>query len=263
MDINDFLKMKLQAKPIKMITCYDYWSSKILAETNIDCILVGDSALMVMHGYDSTISANVEMIEIHIKAVKKGINNKFIIGDMPFLSYRKSDTETMYTVEKLMKAGANSIKLEGLNGNQKLIKHITNSGVPVMADLGFTPQSINVFGNQIVQEKEESKVNQLIEAEKELEGLGCFAIVLECIPNKISKRITETLSIPTIGIGAGLSASGQVLVLQDLLGCDPKFHPKFLKKYLNLYDLIKKSVNDYCKDVDNKTFPSCQHSYGE
>jgi len=263
MDINDFLKMKLQAKPIKMITCYDYWSSKIIAETNIDCVLVGDSASMVMHGYDSTIGANVEMIETHIKAVKKGINNKFIIGDMPFLSYRKSITETMYAVEKLMKAGAASIKLEGLDGNQKSIKHIIDSGVPVMGHLGFTPQSINVFGNQIIQGKEENKANQLIEAAKELEDLGCFAVVLECIPNKISKKITEKLSIPTIGIGAGSSTSGQVLVLQDLLGCDHKFQPKFLKKYLNLHDLIKKAVNDYCKDVDNKIFPSCQHSYGK
>lgn len=262
MNINDFLKMKQQSKPIKMITCYDYWSAKILAETNVDCVLVGDSSAMIMHGFDSTVYADTSMIETHIKAVKKGINDKFIIGDMPFLSYRKSLGLAMDSVEKLMKAGAHSVKLEGLIGNEELIKHIIASGVPVMGHLGFTPQSINMFGNSIIQGKEEQAAQELINSAKKLEDLGCFAIVLECIPTMLAKNITDILAIPTIGIGAGSSTSGQVLVLQDLLGSDPDFNPKFLKKYLNIHGLIKEAVNQYCLDVDADRFPSKEHSYG-
>ncbi len=262
MNINDFLKMKQEAKAIKMITCYDYWSAKILAKTNVDCVLIGDSSAMVMHGFDSTVSADTSMIETHIKAVKKGINNKFIIGDMPFLSYRKTLPLAMESVEKLMKVGAHSIKLEGVFGNEDLIKHIIASGVPVMGHLGFTPQSINMFGNSIVQGKGEQASQQLIESAKILEDLGCFAIVLECISSSLAKTITDILSIPTIGIGAGSGTSGQVLVLQDLLGADPDFNPKFLKKYLNIHGLIKDAVNQYCSDVDSGIFPDVAHSYG-
>ena len=251
MDVNNFLKMKQQGKSIKIITCYDYWTAKIISETNVDCVLVGDSASMVMHGYDSTILADIKMMELHIKAVKKGLNNKFIIGDMPFLSYRKSLNETMDAVEKLMKAGAHSIKLEGIIGNEELIKHIIASGIPVMGHLGFTPQSINMFGNSIVQGKEKQAAQELLQSAKKLEDLGCFAVVLECVTATLAKQITDTLSIPTIGIGAGANTSGQVLVLQDLLGSDPEFNPKFLKKYLNINGLIKDAVNQYCLDVDS------------
>jgi 3-methyl-2-oxobutanoate hydroxymethyltransferase len=257
MNINDFLT----AKTIKMITCYDYWTAKIIAETDIDCVLIGDSASMVMHGFESTVSADIEMMVAHTRAVKRGIKDKFLIGDMPFLSYRKSLAETMDAVEKLMKAGAHSIKLEGLVGNEELIKHIIASGVPVMGHLGFTPQSTNLFGKSIVQGKDTQSAQLLIESAKALEDLGCFSIVLECIPEDLSKQITDLLSIPTIGIGAGPHTSGQVLVLQALLGCNPDFNPKFLKKYLNIHGLIKDAVNHYCREVETGAFPTINHSY--
>ena len=191
MYINDFLKMKQSAQTIKMITCYDCWTAKIIADTNIDCVLVGDSASMVMHGFNSTINADVNMMEAHIRAVLKGVGNKYVIGDMPFLSYRKSLIDAMDAVEKIIRAGAHAVKLEGVTGNEPLIKHIVASGVPVMGHLGFTPQSINIFGKSIVQGKNTQSAQQLIADAKTLESLGCFALVLECIPTKLSKQITE------------------------------------------------------------------------
>ncbi len=261
MNISDFSKMKRANLPIKMITCYDYWTAKILSATEIDCILVGDSAAQVMHGASSTIPADCQMMEMHTKAVRQGAGNKFIIGDMPFLSYRKSLTETMHVVEKLMKAGANAIKLEGVTGNEDLIRHIVASGVPVMGHIGFTPQSINMFGKNIVQGKETAQAKLLLEDAQLLENLGCFALVLECMPADLGIEITNTLAIPTIGIGAGAGTSGQVLVLQDLLGADDAFTPKFLKRYLNINSLIKDAVNQYCHEVDNNIFPSAEHTY--
>lgn len=263
MNIKDFQTMKQNSLLIKMITCYDHWTAKILATTNIDCILVGDSAAMVMHGHNSTIPADIEMIATHIRAVKLGIEDKFIIGDLPFMSYRKSLSEAMTAVETFMKAGANAIKLEGVLGNEEIIEHIISSGVPVMGHLGFTPQSINMYGKSYVQGKDKSQAKQLIEAAKKLEDLGCFSIVLECIPHILAQEITNALSIPTIGIGAGNKTSGQVLVLQDLIGANPDFNPKFLKKYLDISTLIKDAVNTYCSDVDSRVFPDIAHSYSE
>ncbi|MFN7039212.1 MAG: 3-methyl-2-oxobutanoate hydroxymethyltransferase [Alphaproteobacteria bacterium] len=263
MDINDFYKMKQNNQPIRMITCYDYWSAKIIADTNIDCVLVGDSAAMVMHGADSTTYADIEMIVVHIKAVKNGIPHKFIIGDLPFLSYRKSLNKAMIAVEKIIKAGANAVKLEGIEGNEKIVKHIIESGIPVMGHLGFTPQSVNIFGNKIVQGKNTEQAEKLMKDTKMVEELGCFALVLECIPSNLAKKITDSLSIPTIGIGAGPHTSGQVLVLQDMLGANPNFNPKFLKKYADIYSIIKDSINAYCHEVDTHVFPSKEHCYAE
>jgi 3-methyl-2-oxobutanoate hydroxymethyltransferase len=203
------------------------------------------------------------MLASHIRSVKSGIGGKFIIGDLPFMSYRKSLSEAMSAIEVFMKAGANAIKLEGVLGNEEIIKHIIASGVPVMGHLGFTPQSINMYGSSYVQGKGESQAKQLMEAAKKLEDLGCFSMVLECIPHLLAEEITNSLSIPTIGIGAGNKTSGQVLVLQDLIGADPSFNPKFLKKYLDVSTLIKDAVNTYCSDVDSSIFPDMEHSYSE
>jgi 3-methyl-2-oxobutanoate hydroxymethyltransferase len=262
MDINKFYSMKQECKSIKMITCYDYWSAKIIAQTNIDCVLVGDSAAMVMHGEKDTITANIDMMTNHIKAVANGIGNKFIIGDMPFLSYAKSISETMQVVEKIMQSGANAIKLEGVNGYESIIKHIVNSGVPVMGHIGFTPQSANMFGNKIVRGRGD-QAKALIADAKKLQDLGCFSIVLECVPPNIARDVTNILDIPTIGIGAGSHTSGQVLVLQDMLGANQEFKPKFLKQYLNITDLIKNAVNEYCFEVDQGIFPTQEHCYKE
>lgn len=259
MKIDDFIKSR--ETPIKMITCYDYWSANIIAKTNIDSVLVGDSAAQIMHGARDTTGADIDMITTHIKAVKAGIDHKFIIGDMSFMSYRKSISDTISNVEKLIKAGANAIKLEGVDGSEDTIKYIIDSGVPVMGHIGFMPQSINMVGNKIVQGRIQAQAQKLKEQAKTLEQLGCFSIVLECIPDDLATNITKDISIPTIGIGAGPGTDGQILVLQDMLGGNPNFSPKFLKKYVDIYTIIKDAINQYCNEVDLKQFPTQEHSY--
>lgn len=262
MNIFDFDLMKKNNQKISMVTCYDFWSAQIISQTNIDCILVGDSAAMVVHGHKTTLPATVEMMIQHVEAVAKGASNKFIIGDLPFCSYRKGLERTMNTVDSMMKAGSQAIKLEGADDNANIIKHIVKSGIPVMGHLGLTPQSVHALGGFKVQGKNEKAAEDILSQAKMLEDAGCFSIVLECIPYGLAQRITETLSIPTIGIGAGPYTSGQVLVLQDLLGLQNMMRPKFLKTYLQGFDLIKDSLNLYNEEVKNTTFPSLQeHCY--
>lgn len=260
-NINEFQKYKNDNKPISLITCYDYWSAKIVNETDIDAVLVGDSAAMVMHGYGTTVNADMQMMVYHIEAVKKGIKNKLVIGDMPFLSFRKSLIETMNNVEQFMKAGSDAVKIEGANGNLEYIKHIVDSGVPVMGHLGLTPQSVHQLGGYKVQAKDKITADKLIINAKKLEEAGCFSIVLELIPAELAKEVTDGLTIPTIGIGAGKFTSGQVLVLQDMLGMNIEFNPKFLRKYLNGFELIKVALNSFNNDVKNKNFPSIDESF--
>lgn len=260
-NINEFQKYKNDNKPISVITCYDYWSAKIVNETDIDAVLVGDSAAMVMHGYDTTVNADMQMMVYHIEAVKKGIKNKLVIGDMPFLSFRKSLIETMNNVEQFMKAGSDAVKIEGANGNLEYIKHIVDSGVPVMGHLGLTPQSVHQLGGYKVQAKDKITADKLKINAKKLEEAGCFSIVLELIPAELAKEVTDGLTIPTIGIGAGKFTSGQVLVLQDMLGMNIEFNPKFLRKYLNGFELIKVALNSFNNDVKNKNFPNIDESF--
>ena len=255
MNILDFKKNE---QKISMVTCYDYYTARILNQTDIDSILVGDSLAMVMHGYPSTIPANMDLMELHCQAVVKGAPNKFIIGDMPFLSYRKDFASNMKNIERLVKTGVAAIKLEGASGNLELISHIEQSGIPVMGHIGLTPQSINKLGGHRVQGKDEQAANNLIQQAIQLEQAGCFSLVLECIPALIAKEITDQLSIPTIGIGAGPDTDGQVLVLQDMLGMDNSFSPRFLRKYLNGEELIKTAINRYHQDVLSKEFPLSQ-----
>ena len=262
MNTYDFQCMKENNKKISMITCYDYWSACIVSQSQIDCILVGDSLAMVMYGYSTTLSATVPMMAQHIQAVVKGAPNKFLIGDMPFCSYRKDLTASMTSIEKLMQSGANAIKLEGADGNLKLIYHIIKSGIPVMGHLGLTPQSIHAIGGFKVQGKNQSAADKLKKDAKALADAGCFALVLECVPSNLAKEITNAIVIPTIGIGAGPHTSGQVLVLQDLLGMNSQFKPKYLKKFLNGFELIKDALNDFNKEVKASTFPNIEeHCY--
>jgi len=257
----EFISRKQQGKTISMITCYDSWSAAIIAETEIDCILVGDSASMVMHGYESTIQATTEMMAVHTAAVRRGAPNAFIIGDMPFLSNRVSLDIVLDNVRQLMQAGANAVKLEGAKGNLDIITHIVDSGVPVMGHLGLTPQSVNQFGGYRVQGKEDIARTALLDEALQLEKAGCFAIVLECIPAALGKKIAESLTIPIIGIGAGNGVDGQVLVLQDLLGMGTGKDPKFVRRYLEGANLIREALNQYHHDVTDKTFPSKEESY--
>jgi 3-methyl-2-oxobutanoate hydroxymethyltransferase len=260
-NVIDFQKFRDNSKKISVVTCYDYWSAKIISETEIDAVLVGDSASMVMHGFETTTSANLDMITSHVLAVSKGLQNKLLIADLPFLAHRKGLKELMEGVDTLIKAGAQAVKIEGAGDNTELIKHVVDSGVPVMGHIGLTPQSIHKFGGFKVQGKDHNGANGLLDAARDLEQAGCFSIVLELVPAAVGKEITENISIPTIGIGAGEDTSGQVLVLQDLLGVDDDFNPKFLRKYLNGFELIKTALNNYDYDVKHKQFPSEKESY--
>lgn len=259
--INEFKTSKESNKPISVVTCYDYWSALIIKETEIDAVLVGDSSAMVMHGFETTVNAEVEMMSYHIAAVKRGLVEKLLIADMPFLAHRKGDRYAMEAVDKFIKLGANAVKIEGAGSNVKTIKYIIDSGVPVMGHIGLTPQSVNSIGGYVLQGKNDKTAHQLIQDAKTLEDAGCFSIVLELIPARLAKEITESVHIPTIGIGAGSYTSGQVLVLHDLLGLTIGFNPKFLRKFLNGSELIKDALNRYDNEVKLKTFPSEKESY--
>ncbi len=259
--ILDFQKKKLNQQKITMVTGYDFTFAKIIQKTNLDCVLVGDSLAQVMHGHSTTLKATAQMMALHTAAVVRGLPNKFIIADMPFLSTRKGLKHTMDCVDLVMKAGAQAIKIEGADGHLSLIKHITESGIPVMGHLGLTPQSIHQLGGPKIQGRKSEQATKILNDAVSLEKAGCFSIVLECVPSILAKEISEVLKIPTIGIGAGSDTDGQVLVLQDMLGMNPDFHPKFLKKYLNGSELIINALNNYVTDVTTKNFPAEAHGY--
>jgi 3-methyl-2-oxobutanoate hydroxymethyltransferase len=260
MNVLDFDIFKKTKKKISMVTCYDFWSARIVAESNVDCVLVGDSLAMVMHGHTTTLKASLTMMCAHIEAVRKGAPKKFLVGDLPFLSYRKDLSDNMTAVEQLAQAGAEALKLEGAGGNIEFIKHCVESGVPMMGHLGLTPQSIHQLGGFRVQGRG-GQAELLFEDALRLEDAGCFAVVLECVPHQIAQKITARLHIPTIGIGAGVECDGQVLVLQDLLGMNPEFKPRFLRSFLNGFDLLKQALDDYDASVKSCNFPSPQESY--
>lgn len=261
MKIQDFYRLKAENEKICMITCYDYSAASLLAETDIDCLLVGDSVAMVVHGFTDTLSATVPMISTHVAAVRKGAKDKFIIGDLPFLSYRKSQKESMKAVEMIMQSGANAIKLEGAKGNLTLIRHLVESGVPVMGHLGLTPQFVHQLGGFKVQGKTVDSAKQLTEDAFFLQEAGCFSIVLECVPRGIAAEISKKLLIPTIGIGAGPDTDGQVLVWQDLLGITSGHVPKFVKHFLDGSRILKNSINEYVHQTKTREFPNDQHCY--
>jgi 3-methyl-2-oxobutanoate hydroxymethyltransferase len=261
MNINQLMNYKADNKKISMLTCYDYSSARIVNQSSVEMILVGDSAAMVMHGHTSTLPIDAETMALHVAAVVKGAPDKFIVADLPFMSFRKSISETMNAVELLMKAGAHAVKLEGCRGNKKLIRRIVDSGVPVMGHLGLTPQSVNTLGGYRVQGKTDEAQNIILKHAKELQKAGCFALVLECVPTELAAKVTQELEILTIGIGAGKQVDGQVLVFQDMLGMSTEFTPKFLRRYLNAEELFLKAFNDFDKDVKSCDFPNQNESY--
>lgn len=244
-----------------MVTCYDYTSAQVLNDTDVDTLLVGDSLAMVMHGYDSTVHATVDLMALHVSAVARGAPNKFIVGDMPFLAVRKGLKDAMEGVQQLMQAGAHAVKIEGEKGQADLMAHVVDSGVPVMGHLGLTPQSVHGLGGHKVQGKDETQASALLDASRRLEDAGCFALVLECVPADLAGKITQAISIPTIGIGAGPLTDGQVLVLQDMLGMNPHFKPKFLKHYAGGYEMMSSAVNRFDREVRHGCFPTAKESY--
>ncbi|HYF98028.1 MAG TPA: 3-methyl-2-oxobutanoate hydroxymethyltransferase [Coxiellaceae bacterium] len=261
MNILNFARKKTQGEKITMITCYDYSSARLVADLPVDCLLVGDSAAMTMHGHKDTVPATLEMMEFHTRAVSRGAADKFIIGDLPFLSYRKSFDSVMDSVQRLIQAGAHAVKLEGADGNLKLIQHLVESGIPVMGHIGLTIQMIHQLGGFKVQGKTEEGAERLKQQAKNLQEAGCFAVVLECMPKLVAKEITQALTIPTIGIGAGADTDGQVLVWHDLLGLNLDFKPKFVETFVNGQELVKDGVNRFIQAVASGEFPRDEHCY--
>jgi 3-methyl-2-oxobutanoate hydroxymethyltransferase len=259
--IQDFAQKKSKGEKISMVTCYDYSFARILADSEVDCILVGDSLAMTMHGHSSTLPATISTMALHTAAVVRGASNKFIVADIPFLANRKGLTANVTGIGKLMQAGAHAVKMEGANGNTELIAHLVASGIPVMGHLGLTPQSVNTLGGFRVQGKTAKEHEQITRDALAMEQAGCFALVLECVPAALAKEISQALTIPTIGIGAGIGTDGQVLVLQDMLGMGKDFHPKFLRTYMKGFEQIKEAFNHYHRDVMTGEFPSEKESY--
>lgn len=263
MKIYDFYQKKQTGSKITMLTCYDFAMASLLKDTPLDCILVGDSVSMVMHGYPDTTHATIEMMEMHTKAVKRANPKQFIIADMPFFSYHLSDKNTLLNVKRLIQAGANAIKVEGASDDTlKKIEKISQAGVPVMGHLGLTPQFIHEFGGHKIQGRDEKNAIKLQQQAKALEAAGVFSFVLECIPAELAKSITKQSPLATIGIGAGPDTDGQVLVLQDMLGFDASFKPKFLRHFAASGEWIKEATNAYIHDVKQGSFPEYQtHTY--
>jgi 3-methyl-2-oxobutanoate hydroxymethyltransferase len=227
----------------------------------VDGILVGDSAAMVMHGHPSTLSASVELMCLHTEAVARGAEGKFIVADMPFLSFRKGVTAALDTAQLLMRSGAHAVKLEGVDGHEDVIERMAGSGIPVMGHLGLQPQSVHSYGGFRVQGKTGDAAHDILRQSKRVEELGAFAIVLECIPAPLAQQITRSLRIPTIGIGAGLECDGQILVLQDLLGMNLDFRPKFVRPFWNGAQSIIDAVGSFDEAVKSSTFPAPAESY--
>ncbi|MBB64853.1 MAG: 3-methyl-2-oxobutanoate hydroxymethyltransferase [Waddliaceae bacterium] len=261
MNVLKIWKAKQDKKPLSMITCYDFCMAQIINQTAIDMILVGDSLSMVMHGHKTTVGATMDLMVAHTEAVVRGAPDKFVVGDLPFLSYRKGIEEAVVQVDRLMKAGAQAIKLEGARGNIDLVRHLTQSGVPIMGHLGLTPQSVHQLGGFRVQGRNDAAVEQLLKDAKDLQEAGAFATVLECVPAEVAKKVSESLDIPTIGIGAGPHVDGQVLVLQDMLGMQEGFKPKYLRTFMDGFQMISKAVNEYHEAVQNKSYPQELESY--
>ncbi|MED3619134.1 3-methyl-2-oxobutanoate hydroxymethyltransferase [Bacillus thuringiensis] len=258
----DFLKMKEQGEPITMLTAYDYPSAKLAEEAEVDMILVGDSLGMVVLGYDSTVPVTVEDMIHHTKAVRRGAKETFIVTDMPFMSYHVSLQETMVNARRIVQeSGAHALKVEGAGKVISTIQYLTNAGIPVVAHLGLTPQSVGVLGGYKVQGKDAESAKKLIEDAKKCEEAGAIALVLECVPMQLAELISEQLTIPTIGIGAGQKVDGQVLVYHDLISYGVNRVPKFVKQYTSVQEEIVRGISQYVTEVKTRQFPEEKHSF--
>jgi 3-methyl-2-oxobutanoate hydroxymethyltransferase len=260
--IQGLLKMKDEKKKITALTAYDYPFARALDEAGIDIILVGDSLGNVILGYENTLPVTMDEMIHHSKAVGRAVKNAFLIGDMPFMSYQVSLSQCLQNAGKFIKEGSvKAVKLEGGKSIADKIEALVNNGIPVMGHVGLTPQFIHKFGGYKVQGKDPKSAEQILEDARAVEKAGAFSIVLEGVPSTLGKQITETLSIPTIGIGAGPYCDGQILVTHDLLGLSGEFKPKFVRRYANLEKNILQAVRDYKEDVQKGSFPSREESY--
>jgi 3-methyl-2-oxobutanoate hydroxymethyltransferase len=254
--------MKAQGEKIAMLTAYDYSMARILDEAGTDILLVGDSASNVMAGHETTLPITLDQMIYHAASVVRAVKRALVVVDLPFGSYQGNSKIALESTIRIMKeAGAHAVKLEGGEEIAESVKRILSAGVPVMGHLGLTPQSIYKFGTYTVRAKEESEAEKLLADARILQELGCFAVVLEKIPAKLTRKVSEDLIIPTIGIGAGHFADGQVLVTQDMLGITKDFQPRFIRRYLELYELIKGATEHYINDVKSLSFPNEKEEY--
>ena len=253
---------KERQEKITMLTCYDAGFARLLDQTALDMILVGDSVAMVAHGYDNTIPATLAMMQMHTRMVAPQVKRSLLVTDMPFLSYQQGLTQTMANVQSLVQAGAEALKIEGASPSiLRAIQHIVEAGVPVIGHIGLRLQAQHQQGGFKVQGKTVQAAKQLLDEALKLQEVGCFALLLECIPPEVAAEITEHVVIPTIGIGAGPDTDGQVLVLYDMLGLEQRFKAKFVKHYLSGADLVTKAVNQYIQEVTLGKYPSKDHCY--
>jgi 3-methyl-2-oxobutanoate hydroxymethyltransferase len=256
------IEMKQRGEKIAMLTAYDYSMARLIDEAGMDVILVGDSASNVMAGHHTTLPITLDQMIYHAQCVTKGTERALVVVDLPFGSYQGNSKEALASAIRIMKeSGAEAVKIEGGSEIRESIERILSAGIPVMGHLGLTPQSINKFGTYAVRAKDEAEANKLIEDAKMLEELGCFAMVLEKIPAALAKRVTDMVSIPVIGIGAGGGCDGQVLVMQDMLGINKGFSPKFLRRYADLSVVINDAVSHYIDDVKSSDFPNENEQY--
>ncbi|WP_276167070.1 3-methyl-2-oxobutanoate hydroxymethyltransferase [Zobellia alginiliquefaciens] len=260
--VKSLVDMKKHGEKISMLTAYDYSMAKIVDSANVDVILVGDSASNVMAGHETTLPITLDQMIYHATSVIRAVERALVVVDIPFGSYQSDPKEALRSAIRIMKeSGAHAVKLEGGVEIKESVKRILNAGIPVMGHLGLTPQSIYKFGTYTVRAKEEEEAKKLIEDAKLLEKLGCFAIVLEKIPAALTKKVSESISIPTIGIGGGKHADGQVLVIHDLLGMTHEFNPRFLRRYMNLYEEMGSAISQYVTDVKSQDFPNDDEQY--
>lgn len=256
------IEMKANGEKISMLTAYDFTMAKIVDTAGVDVILVGDSASNVMAGHETTLPITLDQMIYHASSVVRAIERALVVVDLPFGSYQSDSKEALRSAIRIMKeSGGHAVKLEGGSEIKDSIKKILNAGIPVMGHLGLTPQSIYKFGTYTVRAKEEEEADQLIEDAKLLESLGCFGVVLEKIPAHLAEKIAKSISIPVIGIGAGGGVDGQVLVIHDLLGMNNEFSPRFLRRYMNLYEGMTTAISKYVDDVKSSDFPNASEQY--
>lgn len=254
--------MKRRGEKISMLTAYDFTMARIIDSAGIDIILVGDSASNVMAGHETTLPITMDQMIYHTSTVVRGAQRALVLADLPFMSYQVTPEEALQNAGRMMKeAGAHAVKLEGGAPVVSTIRKIVDAGIPVMGHLGLTPQSIYKFGTYKVRATETAEADQLLEDALALQNAGCFGVVLEKIPASLAKAVTESLSIPTIGIGAGAACDGQVLVMHDMLGLTKDFKPRFIRRYLELHETIGTAVQSYIRDVKNTSFPSKDEQY--
>jgi 3-methyl-2-oxobutanoate hydroxymethyltransferase len=256
------IEMKENGEKISMLTAYDYTMAKIVDSSGVDVILVGDSASNVMAGHETTLPITLDQMIYHASSVVRACERALVVVDLPFGSYQSDSKEALRSAIRIMKeSGGHAVKLEGGSEIKDSIKKILNAGIPVMGHLGLTPQSIYKFGTYTVRAKEDAEAEKLLEDAKMLEKLGCFALVLEKIPAALATQVAQSISIPVIGIGAGSGVDGQVLVIHDMLGMNNEFSPRFLRRYLDLYDQMTKAIGQYVTDVKSEDFPNSNEQY--